>query len=96
MPLFTPPIHEEPMRTNVAPLCYFRLTWANSVVRENGTFRSVRSPILSGIPGIDYFQGGRTYQISDEIADELEAAGFSVDRTQGYGVGPYGQTPYGE
>lgn len=80
---FEPPTHEEPMRTNVRPLNYFRLTYAKSVVRVNGTFVQIRSPLpevleAAGQEGVDYFLGGRVYAITDAIAAELTAAGFPV------------------
>lgn len=88
------------MRTQVRPLNYFRLTWAASVVRVDGTFRSVRSPAVelleaAGVHGIDYFLGGRTYIITEEIAAELEAAGFDTTADLGYGIGPYGAQGFG-
>jgi hypothetical protein len=101
LPSFTPPTHEEPIRTTVRPLNYFRLTWAASVVRVNGTFTTVRSPSqtllqAAGESGVDYFLGGHTYDISDETATELVAAGFDVDGVvSGYGVGPYGLGAFG-
>lgn len=101
MPIFTPPTHEEPIRSDVRPLNYFRYTWAASIVRVSGTLKSVRSPsedLLTGLEnGKDYFLGGYEYLITDEVADELTAAGFSDGlRPTGYGVGLYGYDYFGE
>lgn len=101
MPSFTPPTHEEPIRSTVRPLNYYRLTWAASVVRVNGTFQSVRSPHqdlleAAGEHGTDYFLGGRTYVVTDAIGTELAAAGYPVVADQGYGVAPYGSQGFGE
>jgi hypothetical protein len=81
MPTFNPPTHEEPIRTDTKPLCYFRLTWANSIVRINGTLTSVRTPsseqlTAAGTEGTDFFMGGRVYTVTTTVANELTAAGF--------------------
>lgn len=102
MPSFTPPTHEESIRTLVPPLRYYRLTWANSVVRVNGVFTSIRTPSTQtiaasgGVEGTDFFRGGRTYYVTDAVAAELETAGFSVTPAGGFGTGRFGLTPYGE
>ena len=103
MPQFTPPTHEEPIRTDVRPLCYYRLTWAASVVRVDGVFRSVRTPSQAlidasgGVEGRDFFRGGRSYYVDENLAAKLETDGFAVNRADpGYGEGPYGTGPYGE
>lgn len=80
---FTPPTHEEQILTSVAPLFYFRLTWAASIVRVNGTFTTVRAPhvdmlLAAGKEGTDYFIGGHIYQIPRSVANELIAAGYAV------------------
>lgn len=99
---FEPPSHEEPMRTNISPFNYYRLTWANSIVRIDGTLTSVRTPApevisAAGEEGIDYFRGGGIYTVSQETAIELLNAGFPVQTSggEGYGNTPYGTTPYG-
>lgn len=81
--VFEPPTHEEPMRTEVAPLYYFRLTWANSIVRISGVFTSIRTPAFeviedAGQHGVDWFRGGYVYEVSEATKAELEAAGFTV------------------
>lgn len=98
MPTFEPPTHEEGIRSPERILRYFRLTTANSVVKVNGVFTSVRSPsaeLLAGLTyGVDYFRGGYVYVVTPEVAAELSAAGFPVQA--GYGETPYGNTPYGD
>lgn len=79
MPTFSPPTHEEPIRTDVRPLNYFRLTYANSIVRVGGVFTSLRTPdpsLLTGVAGVDYFIGGHVYTVDSATATELTAAGF--------------------
>ena len=80
---FSPPTHEEPIRSNVRPLNYYRLTWAPSVVRVNGVFATVRSPHVdlltaAGVEGVDYFIGGHLYEVSAQTASELVAAGYTL------------------
>lgn len=80
MPTFKPPTHEEPMRTDVPPLRYYRLTWALSVVKVNGVYTSVRSPSSESLVGlehgVDYFMGGHEYVVTQDVADALTLAGY--------------------
>lgn len=81
---FSPPTHEEPIRTREPWIFRFRLPQASSVIRKNGTFvlkRGVSQDELTaaGENGVDYFIGGYGYVVSDDIAAELEAAGFDVE-----------------
>lgn len=78
---FEPPTHEEPMRTDLKPLHYYRLTYSTTVFRRNGAFVSMRTPPaewLTGEAGTDYFIGGHVYRVTPEIANELVAAGYNV------------------
>lgn len=101
MPRFECPTHEEPMRTNVLPLRYFRLTYARSIVRVSGAFRFVLSPstellTAAGDEGTDWFIGGHIYDVTDEIAEELEGIGVVPEpSSQGFGQGPFGSGPFG-
>lgn len=95
------------MRTRIRPLNYYRLTYANSIVRINGTFTSIRTPapeLLVGLTeGEDFFRGGYEYDITQAVADELVSAGFPMpDQPDtgeldlaGYGQGGYGYGRYG-
>ena len=84
---FTPPTYPIPIRwTNPDHriLRFATLPQALSVVRSGGVFverRGVSQDELTnaGDMGVDYFVGGATYVVSNEIAAELEAAGFEVD-----------------
>lgn len=80
---FQPPTHEEPIRTWIRPLNYYRLTYAKSVVRVNGSFVQIQYPspevlAAAGQEGVDYFLGGRIYAITSATANELTAAGYTV------------------
>jgi len=81
VPTFSPPTHEEGIRTTEKPLCYYRLTHATSIVRVNGVLTAVRSPsqdalTAAGTEGVDFFMGGRVYTVSSATATELTNAGF--------------------
>lgn len=56
-------------------------------------------PALSEIAGLiegeDWFQGGRSYVVSDEIADALVSSGFEVTADVGYGESDYGSQGFG-
>jgi hypothetical protein len=45
--------------------------------------------------GVDWFQGGRSYIVSDEIAENLVASGFEVTPDVGYGESVYGSQGFG-
>lgn len=84
---FEPPVHEEPMRTHVPPLRYYRLSWANSIVRVNGSFVPIRTPSFeiltdAGEQGVDWFRGGCVYDVTSTTASELQAAGYTVTITE--------------
>lgn len=81
---FTPPTFEAPMQTLVRPFNYFRLTYAASIVRVNGTLTEVLAPntdllTAAGEEGVDYFLGGRIYDVSAATKAELQAAGYTVE-----------------
>lgn len=81
MPTFEPPTYQ---RTYSVRKPYFHLTESQSVVRINGTFTTVKTPsaeqlAAAGVEGEDFFLGGRTYQVSVSVADELTAAGYTVE-----------------
>lgn len=83
MPTFQPPTYEAGIPTKEKPLCFFRYTYANSVVRIGGVLTSVTSPsadqlAAAGKEGVDYFIGGHIYTVTTATANELIAAGFSV------------------
>lgn len=98
MPTFTPPTVKE--YTDDRFFGRFGVSVGHSVVKVNGVFQQQPYPWLGDIAdlaeGTDWFQGGRTYFVNDAIGYALEAAGFTVEWGEGYGLGPYGMTPYGE
>lgn len=53
------------------------------------------SEIADLIEGEDWFQGGRTYIVSDEIAESLTASGFEVVADVGYGESEFGSQGFG-
>jgi hypothetical protein len=80
---FEPPTFEAPIRTQVRPVNYYRLTWAASIVRIDGVLTSVLQPstdqlTAAGVEGVDYFLGGRVYTVSAATAAELTARGYTV------------------
>lgn len=106
--VFEPPTHEEPIRSQTEPLIHYRLTYANSIVKVNDAFVSVRTPafdvVQSLTEGVDWFRGGYVYRVSPDTRDALIAAGYDV-RTVSLGqeeqIPPptpdgYGEGGYGE
>lgn len=76
-----------------------------SIVRQNGVLGYLPSPAseeLEGLEaGVDYFLGGRIYQITPEVLAELDEMGFTddadvADADSGYGYGNYGRDEYGD
>lgn len=47
------------------------------------------------IEGVHYFLGGRTYWVTDDIAEALESCGFTTTPDSGYGASPYGDGGFG-
>ena len=80
MPLYTPPTYEEGIRSPERILRFFRLTTANTLVKLNGSWTSVRTPsadLLVGMTeGVDYLRGGHVYSLSSDLITELTNAGF--------------------
>lgn len=101
---FSPPTHEEPIRPGrdmpSRPISYYRLTYAKSVVKINGSFQSIRTPsaesLVGLVEGVDFFRGGYEYEVDQDIAADLEAAGLMSVPSFGYGMGAYGAGPYGD
>ena len=80
MPTFTPPTRLE--ASSDPFFGRYRIPVGESVVRVNGTFTTQPYPWLGDLDGLaegeDYFLGGHEYVVSDEIAVELSAAGYTV------------------
>lgn len=83
MPTFTPPTQPEAMPGHPL-LSRYSIEVGMSVVKVNGTYQTIPYPWLGMIQdlteGVDWFGGGRTHTISDEVADALEADGYTVVR----------------
>lgn len=80
---FEPPTHEAPMRSAERIHRWYRLTHAASVVRVNGVLTTIHQPrpdqiLAAGVEGVDWFIGGRVYDVTAEVKAELLAAGFDV------------------
>lgn len=73
-----------------------------SVLRVGDSFVRVPTPThdelrAAGDEGTDWFRGGYEYVISESIRDELDAAGLYPGATDdGFGLGPFGLTGFGE
>lgn len=99
MPAFTPPTVAQPLGTG--PLFgRFNLQVGQSVVRKDGVFTLMPWPWIgdlqaAGTEGTDWFLGGRTYETTEAIAAALEADGFTIDRTAGYGEGGFNTEEFG-
>lgn len=97
MPTFTPPTVPQGLSTDPF-FGRYSIPVGISVVKKNGIFERRPFPALREIAGmvegVEWFQGGRTYYVSEELSAALEVNGFTVE-TPGYGSGAYGYGPYG-
>lgn len=98
MPSFTPPTVQQSMSDPFWGR--YSVPVGQSVVLTDGTYQVTPFPWAGDLEdltqGEDYFLGGRTYEITDAIADALEGDGFTTDRISGYGEGEYGEEGYGQ
>lgn len=99
MPSFTPPTRQESM-SGFALWSRYGSKVGRSVLKRAGIFTTVDMPWLGELidmaEGVDFFLGGRTYPVSDALAADLTADGFTVDYDETYGAGPYGSGLYGD
>lgn len=100
MPTFTPPTVKQPMHATHPLLSRYRIDVGQSVVKKDGAYRLMPFPWAGELVGLtegsDYFMGGRTYVITDDIASALTADGFAPDdQGDGYNEGPFGSEGYG-
>lgn len=81
MPTFTPPTEKQSL-PGAALWARIGIDVGVSVVKIDGRFRNVPYPALMEIDplveGVDYFLGGRTYQISTQTAVALQADGYAT------------------
>lgn len=97
MPTFTPPTVDQ---GSTDPFFgRYRIPVGQSVLSRSGTYQTVPFPTLMEIDGLtegeDWFQGGRTYVVSDEVATALEVDGYTVVADVGYGESSYGAQGFG-
>lgn len=99
MPTFTPPTQQQGVQRGDRLFDRYTVPVGLSVVKRDGVFTTTPYPWLGEIAdlteGTDFFLGGRTYVVSDAVAGELTAAGYTVVPDDGYGIGPYGAGGYG-
>ena len=105
MPTFTPPTRFEFSGGNDALFSRFKVEVGISVVKKAGHYLTVTTPWLGEIAalteGKDWFQGGRTYDITDAVATALRADGFTIDGDvtpgdpAGFGEGGFGEGGFG-
>lgn len=99
MPSFTPPTQQQGVRTGDRLFDRYTVPVGLSVVRSGGSFATTPYPWLGDLDGLeegtDYFLGGRTYVVTDAVAAELTAAGYTVVDEAGYGIDPYGSGGFG-
>lgn len=97
MPSFTPPTVLQSSSDSFWGR--YSIPVGQSVVKVNGHFTLMPYPWLGELvdltEGTDYFLGGRTYVVTEDIAAALEGDGFDTDADFGYGEGPYGQQGFG-
>lgn len=71
MTTFTPPV--ETVQVNRL----FKQNYGVTVIREGDTFRSKRNPRQTELDNAtSYWLGGRSYEVTDEEATALTAAGY--------------------
>ena len=97
MPQFTPPTVKQAV--GAGPLLgRYKIDVGQSVVKMDGVFTIHPFPWIGDLEGkaegVDYFLGGRTYDITEDVAADLESHGFTV-YAPGYGEGAFGYGLYG-
>ena len=100
MPAFTPPTVSQSLDPGDRLFCRYHLQVGQSVLLRDGTYETTVFPWIGELEGltegVEYFLGGRTYEITDATADALEADGYTTDRTAGYGEGGFGEGGFGQ
>lgn len=78
----------------------FRMVVGVSVVWDGAHFTDRPVPWLGEIAelveGETWFQGGRTYEVSDDTASLLAADGYDVGGEGGFGDSGFGEGAYGQ
>lgn len=101
MPTFTPPTVQQPLHATDRLLSRYSIPVGQSVVKKGGVYTLMPYPWVGEIEGLaegsDYFMGGRTYRIDDDIAAALENDGFTVNHAPlGYNEGQFDEGSYGQ
>lgn len=82
MPSFTTPTQQQGVRSGDPLFDRYSFPVGLTVMRSGATWVTRPYPWLGEIAdlaeGSDYFLGGRTYIISNDIAAELQAAGYET------------------
>lgn len=82
MPTFSPPTQQQSVARGDRLFDRYTMPVGLSVVKVNGTFTTQPFPWLGDLDGltegVDWFQGGRTYIVSNDVAAELTAAGYTT------------------
>lgn len=99
MPTFETPTQQQGVRRGDRLFDRYTTPVGLSVLKVDGMFTTVPYPWLGDLEGLtegtDYFLGGRSYVVTDAVAAELTAAGYTVVADAGYGVAPYGSQGFG-
>lgn len=81
MPSFTPPT--ELQSSDDILFGRYSIPVGQSVVKVSGTYRTIPYPWLGEIAdlteGVDYFLGGRTYEVTDAVATALQSDGYTTE-----------------
>lgn len=99
MLLFTPPARKQGSSHHFWGR--YQINVGVSVVKVGGSFVEFPFPqpsdLVGLVDGVDFFRGGYDYTISDVLAAELVADGFTDSRSLdgSYGFGGYGGGLYG-
>jgi hypothetical protein len=98
VPTFTPPTVDYPAGSGPLLSRFRSIPVGQSVVKRDGAYELTPFPWAGELEGLtegeDYFLGGRTYTISDDVAASLDLDGFGYDYI-GYGEGAFGGGPFG-
>jgi len=106
MPTFNPPTQPTSVGPGYGMWSRYSIDVGQSVVRVGGVLilhpYPLNTEIESLVEGVDYFIGGHVYDVSDETAAELTAAGFILgedtgeEDSDGFGEGGFGTGPFGD
>lgn len=97
MPLFETPWEDLIQPTGHRLWRFYTFRQGLSVIKVSGHYVNrlvlAEDDLISLVQGVDWFLGGHIYDISEAVAADLVADGYTVRYR--YGDGPYGSGPYG-